>query len=338
MKILTCASYYGTGSSAIIDLLSEYSCYHSLSDYEFRFVQDPGGISDLEYNLVENHHRHNSGHALKRYKKNVDRLVGNKLIKRYAHFFGDHWKQCSYQYIDQLADFAYKGYWKQDIVDRGEAFVILSGVTGILLRGIKGRAEKNPPNPMLRNEITMFSEPSEEAFLTYTRDYIDALFASVNKDNKSAIVVDQIVPPSNLSRYIRYFNDIKVFIVDRDPRDIYLSERYIWKGKIIPVENPEIFCKWFKYTRQHRKKDLIPRDHVMYLQFEDLIYHYDETVLKIEGWLNLDPAHHKEKFKYLDPKVSIKNTRLWEKYPYCHEDIAYIERELTQYLYKEEMR
>ena len=75
MKIVTCASYYGTGSSAITDLLSEYDCCKSLYEYEFRFVQDPEGISDLEFNLVENHHRHNSGHALKRYRNKVDFLV-----------------------------------------------------------------------------------------------------------------------------------------------------------------------------------------------------------------------------------------------------------------------
>ncbi|MBF1106621.1 MAG: hypothetical protein HXL52_06645, partial [Solobacterium sp.] len=55
MKIISCASYYGTGSSAITDFLSEFDNICSMTNYEFRFVQDPDGISDLEYNLVENH-------------------------------------------------------------------------------------------------------------------------------------------------------------------------------------------------------------------------------------------------------------------------------------------
>lgn len=319
MRILTCASYHGTGSSAITDLLSEYSCYKSLLNYEFRFVQDPEGISDLEYNLVENHHRLNSGHALKRYKQYVDMLAGNKIIKWYERFFNNNWKKCSYKYINELMDFSYKGYWHQDVIDKGKSFYGLNMVVGRIL--------------VTKNEITMCSAPSEEKFLICTRNYIDELFRYANDENKSAIVVDQLVPPSNLSRYLRYFNDIKVFVVDRDPRDIYLSEKYVWKGRVIPVENVKLFCKWFKYTRHHRKKESFPIDNVMYIQFEDLIYKYEDTLDKIEKWLNLDSNNHSEQFKYLNPKVSIKNTRLWEKYTNCNEDIRYIEKELYEYIY-----
>ena len=57
MKIITCASYYGTGSSAVTDLLSEYSSIRSLGRYEYRFAWDPDGVSDLEFNIVQNNNR-----------------------------------------------------------------------------------------------------------------------------------------------------------------------------------------------------------------------------------------------------------------------------------------
>ena len=60
MRFISCASYYGSGSSVITDFISEFGSVYSFSDEEFRFVQDPDGISDLEYNLVENFNRHNS--------------------------------------------------------------------------------------------------------------------------------------------------------------------------------------------------------------------------------------------------------------------------------------
>ena len=72
MNTITVCSYYGTGSSAITDLISEFDNVTSLTNFEFRFAHDPDGLSELEYNLVENFNRHNSGHALKRYKKFVD--------------------------------------------------------------------------------------------------------------------------------------------------------------------------------------------------------------------------------------------------------------------------
>ena len=81
MRFISCASYYGSGSSAITDFVSEFDTVYSFTDEEFRFVQDPDGVSDLEYNLVENFNRHNSGHAIKRYKKLVDFYCGKNILK-----------------------------------------------------------------------------------------------------------------------------------------------------------------------------------------------------------------------------------------------------------------
>lgn len=39
VKIISCASYYGTGSSAITDFFSEFDNVFSLTNYEFRFLQ-----------------------------------------------------------------------------------------------------------------------------------------------------------------------------------------------------------------------------------------------------------------------------------------------------------
>lgn len=335
MRILTCASYYGTGSSAITDLLSEYECCKSMSEYEFRFVQDPEGISDLEYNLVENHHRHNSGHALKRYKKKVDFLAGGRIIKKYEPFFYYHWKEYSYEYIDKLTEFAYKGYWHQDVIDKGQVFYFIKRLYNKILQKTIWINQKDRSLNEMKNEVTLCSAPSEEQFLELTRTYIDKLFSVANPEKKRNIIVDQIVPPSNIDRYLRYFNDIKVFVVDRDPRDIYLLEKYIWKGKVIPTENVELFCKWYKYTRKHRNKEEYDKKRVIFIQFEDLIYHYSDTVTRIEKWLGLDPRLHIDKMKYLNPDKSINNTRLWEKIKGIDDEIKQIESNLKDYLYED---
>ena len=334
MKIVTCASYYGTGSSAITDLLSEYDCCKSLYEYEFRFVQDPEGISDLEFNLVENHHRHNSGHALKRYRNKVDFLAGNKLIKKYEPYFNYNWKKISYEYIEQLTDFTYKGYWHQDVIDKGMWFYTIKRVHNKLLQSTVWRNVKDRNLDEMKDEITLCSAPSEYKFLKLTRDYIDKLFASANPEGKPLVVVDQIVPPSNTNRFLRYFNDINVFIVERDPRDIYLLEKYIWKGKVVPVEDVEVFCKWYKYTRAHRLHEKTIDDKVMFIQFEDLIYNYETTVESIEKWLGLNNKDHTNAKKHLDPQRSQKNTKLWEQISNVEKEMEIIEHNLKEYLYK----
>ena len=95
VQIFTVASYYGSGSSAVTDLLSEFEGVKSLTNYEFRFAQDPDGLSELEYNLVENFNRHNSGHALKRYRDLVDYYGDHLFVRRYEPFFQNKWKELS---------------------------------------------------------------------------------------------------------------------------------------------------------------------------------------------------------------------------------------------------
>ena len=231
MRIISCASYYGTGSSAITDLISEYENVYSLTNYEFRFVQDPDGISDLEFQLVENHNRHNAGHALKRYKKLVDFYSGNKFIKKYELFFQNRWKEISYEYIDNLTDFKYRGWWQYDLLDRGVNYYYRKLFLNKIIQKTIWRNKCERQLNVLPNEITYCSRPSEDKFLNETRKYITKLFTVANIKNANNLMVDQIVPPSNLQRYVRYFDNIKVFVVERDPRDVYLLEKKNLEGQ-----------------------------------------------------------------------------------------------------------
>lgn len=334
MKIISCASYYGSGSSAITDFVSEFDNVYSFTEEEFRFVQDPDGISDLEYNLVENFNRHNSGHALKRFKKLVDFYCGDFISKRYSIFFGDNWKKCSYEYINALTDFKYNGWWQYDLLDRGKVFYFRKRILNKILKKTIWRNQPERTFNSMKNEITYCSHPTEEKFLAETRKYIDKLFSSVS-NNHEMVMVDQIVPPTNLSRYVRYFNDIQAIIVDRDPRDIFILEKYFWKDGVIPTD-VKTFCKWYEYTRSHRNKDSYNTRLIKYVQFEDLVYKYNETIDEIINWLGLEKKHHTKKLECFNPELSKKNTRVWEKVSCDISEIKYIESKLSEYLYEYE--
>lgn len=278
MRFISCASYYGSGSSAITDFVSEFDSVYSFTDEEFRFVQDPDGVSDLEYNLVENFNRHNSGHAIKRYKKLVDFYCGNMFGKKYEKFFHGNWKKYSEEYIDDLTDFTYHGWWQYDLMDKGDFFYFRKRILNKILKMTIWKSQPERTLNTMKNEITYCAHPNEEKFLSCTKKYIENLFGSVCQD-ANTVMVDQIVPPTNLKRYLRYFNDIRVFVVDRDPRDIFVLEKYVWQDGVIP-NNVEDFCKWFKYTRAHRKTESFDDKRVYFIQFEDMVYKYDETAKK----------------------------------------------------------
>lgn len=331
MKIISCASYYGSGSSAITDFISEFRSVYSFSEEEFRFVQDPDGISDLEYNLVENFNRHNSGHAIKRYKKLVDFYCGNIFGKKYEKFFHGKWKECSEKYINDLTDFTYHGWWQYDLMDRGKFFYFRKKILNKILKETLWKTKPERTLNTMKKEITYCSHPTEEKFLNCTKKYIEGLFGSVC-NGEDTVMVDQIVPPTNLNRYIRYFDDIQVFIVDRDPRDIFVLEKYVWKDGVIP-SNVEDFCKWFKYTRNHRLTEKNDKSKVCFIQFEDMIYRYEETSKKIIEWLGLSLEDQTEKKKIFNPEISINNTFTWKKIDCNLSEIKYIEKELKEYLY-----
>ena len=153
MRVITCASYYGTGSSAVTDFITEFDNVYSMGDYEFRFLHDTDGIADLEYHLVWNHNRHNSGHAIKRFKKIVDFYSGNKLVPRYEPFFQYKWKELAYEYIDSLVDFSYKGWWQYDLLDRGVCFYYRKLIFDKIYRKTIARNTEKILN-VLPNEIT----------------------------------------------------------------------------------------------------------------------------------------------------------------------------------------
>ena len=144
-------------------------------------------------------------------------------------------------------------------------------------------------------------------------------------------MVDQVVPSTNISRYLRYFDNINVIIVDRDPRDVFCLEKYVWKDGMVPTD-VKIFCKWFRYTRNGRNNEL-KNDRVKFVQFEDLVFKYNNTVKEIENWLKLSSDDHVKAQKIFNPQVSIKNTQTWKKYSCNPKEIKYIENNLSEYLY-----
>ena len=334
IKLITCTGFYGTGSSIVTDLLKEFENCYSLGDYEIRFVQDPDGISDLEYNLVENNHRHNSGYSLKKYEKLVRFLSGNIFIKKYEPFFDNCFYSESEKYIKKLKMLEWTGMWHEDVRAKGEIFYFIERLTNKIVSKIyKDILKKNERGfTFLKNEKTYLSNPKNN-FYNYTKTYMDILFKKANKLNKEFVVVDQLIPPSNIDRYMNYFENLKVVVVDRDPRDCYILEKKIWKGTIIPTDNVESFILWYKTVRDLKKEERF-KNNVLRIKFEEAVYEYEKTLNKILNFLEISQENHVQKMQFFNPEISKNNTKLWLKYPKLQKDIEKIELELKEFCWK----
>lgn len=329
MKIITSVGYYGTGSSAVTDYLREFkSCFLAGNGYEIRFVQDPNGLSDLAYNVVENNNRHNTSDAIKKFIKYMCFLNGGWYTKRYRKCFGDNFLPLTLEYINSITQLKTKTWWHYDQIEKGKAFYFFDILYGKIARMLNDDRWTS----LLKNkEDAYYTAIESEEFYEKTREYTDKLFELANPNGVENLVVEQLVAPSNVSRYSKFFNNIKVIVVERDPRDIYLTAKNNKRG-MIPVRDVEEFCKWYRITRKHRDYEIYDNN-VLFMYFEDFVYHYDKTAEVVKNFLNIKEEDHVLKKSYFDPARSIKGTRKFIDDNEYREDIRYIEKNLAKYLY-----
>lgn len=333
MKIITCTGFYGTGSSAVTDIMQD--CDHVLckGDYEIRLPHDPYGISDLEYNLIDNPNRHNTSNAIKKFKWIVDFLSGNRFIKRYEGYFNGQFKALSYQYIDEISEFQYFGKWHYDWIERGLTFWTINRIYNkafVILKKIFRRENEVGHDLLPKDELAYAGTGNKKVFYEATKRYTRNLFEVLNPEKKPFLMLDQLVPPNNFVRFNNYFDNLKIIVVDRDPRDIFLLEKKVWFGTVVPYYDVETFCKWYVWTRDMYEKSVKP-ENVLKIQFEDLIYRSDETIKQVLDFVGIDKKDYH--MHHFDPEKSRKNTRLWEKYPEEMDAIRQIEATLGKYCY-----
>lgn len=325
MKKITCVGYHATGSGAVDDFLREFDNIESAKyGVEFRILQDPDGISDLEYNLVDNPHRLNSGFAIKRFIKLC------KSEKRgYERIFGKEWMPWVNEYVNDLTCFNYKGNWRADIRIQSDFKKFIYKIRRVINLLIPIKYRKTKYYNYFPNEITYFSNLEKKEFELKTRNNFEKLCDFLNKENKEYVVLDQAVSPQNIERYSNYIKDLKIIVVDRDPRDVYINDILKNNDCVLPYDILK-FCEVYKFSRKNVNKNL---NNALFINFEDMIYKYDETTKKIMDFLGLKEENHKYPMKFFDPQKSKNNTRLWNKSEEYLNSSKIIEKELKDYLY-----
>lgn len=331
-SIVTCASFGASGSGVVTDYLNEYSNIKNLGDNEFRFLQDYDGISTLEDVLVHSPHRLNSDIAIQNFIRYVERQCGSFLNRRYQKYFNGKWKEISFDFLKQIIDAEWPGYWEQYQIMAPSKFhaFLKYQLYPRILKIINGN-KKFIAHYLPRREM-FFAAPSEEHFLKCVHNYIEALCNVVDPEQKfKYLYFDQLVPPANISRYERYFDSIKTIVVDRDPRDYYIENVLRWGEGWVPKD----ISKFATVYRKQREQaaNYTDSENVLRIQFEDAVLKYEEFELKIQDFLHLSPQDHESPRKFFEPARSINNTQLWKKREVDMKKIREIEDLLPEYIY-----
>lgn len=331
MQYIVCASYFATGSSAVTDLIGEYeNVALPKGGLEWRFLQDPDGVRALEYYVIENNHRHNTSHAIKRFIK-MCKLTQKKW---YSHSIGDDFINAAREYVDNITELKSETVWLYDNFEKPIAQKVLSKLFYVVVHTWNRFHRKKVCDNLLgyTHEMGYYTNISREEFYQHTRQFISHVFKRFQ--DSDFVMVDQLLPPTNTADYFRYFEDnIKVIIVERDPRDLWLLLKKVYDERVTPRRLDE-WCKWYEITRRHRNTEKFDEERVMLIHFEDLIYKYEDTVARLERFIGLDPSMHREIKKKFDPARSVVNTNIAQRMPEFADEVAYIEKNLPQYLYQ----
>lgn len=332
-KIIVPTGYMGSGSSAITDLISEYeNCSNEYKSFEYVFLHCPNGVFDLEDKLLIGNNALRSDEAIRTFEKEMTKLYNKRYywVGNYKKIIGEDFNKETNRYIKDLINFNFEGYWytHEDVnIKMFFKLCFRKGIRLLTFNKYKGKS------------ILKYSDgikscfPTSDEFYQKTHKYIYNVLSMISDSNEN-VILDQLLLPHNLFRVDNYFdNDLRVIVVERDPRDVYILNKYIWpeRNYTIPIPTDPIeFCEFYDRMRKSEKK--ASSDKILRIHFEDLIYNYDVTVSKIEKFLGFKSSQHVNIKKRFNPEVSINNTQLFNLKKY-DDEIKIIEKKLKKYLY-----
>lgn len=332
MIVSTC-SFGSSGSSVVTDYLAECDDAYVFDKFEFTFITQPDGIEDLEYHLVLRPSRTASSiYAIQRF---------NALVKKHSRGWSiltgiseARIHQLTDEYINGLTQVRYKSFSPKIDKKHSDFIEYYLGYAIIRKRLIytlekKGIIKKNFDFYPL-DYVNISIKPSN--FYELTKHYLRTLLEEMGCDfSKKLVVLDQTFAGNDPAKSFPFFDDVCAVVVDRDPRDMYIFAKKVLlsKGRFMPTDTVEDFIAYYRALRDGQPYKE-PNSRVLVLQFEEMVYNYDEMADKLDSFLGIKNKNRK---KYFIPEMSAANTNLIRRYPEFADDVAVIEREIPEYLF-----
>ena len=327
MVVGTCG-FGSTGSSVITDYLKEYKNICVLDGIEFTWVSTTDGLIDLAYHVLNPHSRtSDSSIAIKRYYDLMEKVI--PYYYNSGNLLPETFRASTKKFIESITDVKWKGfiheskmgYWEKKI----KVSLLQRRIIPILERKKGYRVDMFP-----KKDFYLSVNPSN--FYEVAKLHIKELLVGMGADFNKMIVLDQPFPGNNPQACFPFFENPYAIVVDRDPRDNYVFAKTKLMGRnyFMATDSVEDFVKYYKAIRKEQPY-LNNDNRVLFLQFEDMIYDYENTTEKLRCFLNL-PENPNPK-SIFDPKLSINNTQVFKRFPEYAKDIQYIEEQLTEYLY-----
>ena len=331
--------YYGTGSSAVIDLLSEFDGVDVAigKRYEHCLFLGQSCLLDLYQRLFGTmSNRMIQDRALNDFIDEMSRQNNYDF-----GWYGSYKKLFGEKFIDAVMEFVAS--ISTEVKDnciahaKGIRFSFIHAVLQLGAAILKGyKITKLGRKYCYDGKSVRYLTATEDEFIIAARKFIDIYFKLCEK--KETEVYDHILLPEQCGAMKNIFTKEKLIIVDRDPRDIYLSAYHIWNTPRCGKQTPPFYGGIKEFCRTWRRMHELTLknancDRIKIVKFEDLIYKNEEAVAEIADFCNLNLSRHINKGKIFVPSKSIKNTQVFLKSPEFSQETEFLEKELSDYLY-----
>lgn len=334
--------YVGTGSSAMIDLLREYKGVSIVpeerSSYEHQVFYRSGGLFDLLAILSQGTSPVCSDQIINRFIDTMynmyqydyvwyggyKNLVGDVFLKNVDDFVSS----ISYKFSGTNSTHQTHTYFSiKKALMQFASHVIYK--KNYMKYGVGYKTDGKPSYVSIPSV-----EELQKAAEKFTSGYLD-LFDKKHEIN----VFDHLIWPQQIENYSKFFNqdDLKIIVLVRDPRDVYLLNKYVWyhdaRGKRLSNPSLRTNVEDFVYDWLRTFKPLPKSNNLLIIQFEDLVYNYDETLSRIEDFLEISPSNHLDKREYFNPQKSIENTQVFNARKDWDTEVMGMKNSLCKFIY-----
>lgn len=323
--------YYGTGSSAVLDFLEEYSnvslvpIIKESSDYEHVLFYYAGGLFDLCNQLSHGNTVMGSDAAINRFIESMARLNNNELIwfGSYQKMFGNEFMRITNEFINSIA---------VTFIGRNCNHCLGSRLS--LIRTIK-RAIFSIFSFKFRDPRAYYyvydknavylSMPTKDELYDAARKYSNAYMNLFTvKPDSDFRVFDHLIWPQQIEEFADYLDPkTKIIVAQRDVRDIYIKNKYLSNTPYFPLDIHDFVSIYSRIVKAR-----INHPNVIIVQFEDMIYNYDKFEKQLEDELGLEANKHINKKMIFNPSSSIDNTQIFR----CKEEWLEESKELAMAL------
>lgn len=336
-KNIAVTGYSGTGSSAVIDYLKGKQDFAIAlaENYEHVILYYPDSVFDLKNKIIDNNDPLRSDEAIKSFMKVQDYLYKNDFgwFGSYEKLIGNQFLDVEKKFIEHIVEGEIDAYWYYNY--KGVRFSIIKCFIQLAAKlFLKRPIYKWGRKYIIRNEKMLYSFIDEKNLQKYTKEFITE-YAELCKTNGQDChyIFDHLVWPTHVN-YDVFDESFYFIILHRDPRDLFFINKYYWCSPKVktpgtyPLEVHE-FCKYFKGLKRNLATNSA---HVLNVNFEDLVYKYEDEKKKIDDFLGIND--NAESKKYFDPAKSIMNTQVFINKPEWKKELEVIQDELSEYLYE----